>query len=232
MNRTHSRSATPVMISIINSTNSVSTNYSLVGFVPKSSPHSKVKLYSILRKVGVAKTNAKNILKHANRQLLWDYLNEIFVKFLQRQDDNKGFHVQIGTGVNAQWHLVHFIVANMLGDHPQIHDLCGINRSACHVCVNKNPSNFPINDCDMYYKIGTERDRYQVRDPRDQHDISKEHYNRMSQFIMKKDGYMDEDVVDARMHIKCEASNKHAYSGDIHTYSLFEQLLDITDEEG
>jgi hypothetical protein len=144
MNSTHSRSAIPIVLTILNDS---AKNTTLVGFCAKKLHISDEEFDMLLEKKGVtAKSNRKKMKSLALRQANWDYCYSIVGTFQERQKINGGFDVQIGLGEDAEFHKVYFVFTNFNGDHPQIHDLTGVKTHACHVCFNMHPFNFPIND--------------------------------------------------------------------------------------
>jgi hypothetical protein len=144
MNSGHTRSATPIVLTVLNDAKKNST---LVGFCAKSLNISNEELDVILEKKGMkAKTTRSEVKKLAIRQANWDFCYNIVGSFQERQDISNGFDVQIGIGPSAEHHKVFFVFTNCIGDHPQVHEMTGIKTNACHVCVNMHPFNFAVSD--------------------------------------------------------------------------------------
>ena len=100
MNSTHSRSAIPIVLTILNDS---AKNSTLVGFCSKKLHISDEEFDILLEKKGVtAKSNRKNMKTLALRQANWDYCYSIIGKFQERQKKNGGFDVQIGVGEGAE----------------------------------------------------------------------------------------------------------------------------------
>ena len=133
MNSTGTRSAIPIIISVLNDKKK---NCTLVGFNAKDLHISEEVLDIVLQRKGIqAKSTRADILQLALRQLNWDICYRLICPFQQRQEVLKGFDVQIGIGTTAEFHRVYFVFTNFTGDHPQIHENTGIKSNACHICT-------------------------------------------------------------------------------------------------
>ena len=119
------------------------------------------------------------------RQLLWDYVYIIFNEFYKLHKENVGFDVQIGHGDVIEFHHVHVVLTNLLGDHPQMHDLAGISRSACRFCHCSNFETIPI--LSIEEDDGTyEADILTPRCVRTQFEVSKCSAKQYQKFVCKE----------------------------------------------
>jgi hypothetical protein len=144
MNSTHSRSAVPIVLTVLNDKKKNST---VIAFNVNGIHESSEMLEHELHKLGITAIGRKaDLLKQTLRQLNWDLFYVLFGNFYNRQKLVKGYDVQIGLGRHSQFHRVHFVFANLIGDHPQIHHNTGIKNNACHVCFNKYPFDFVISN--------------------------------------------------------------------------------------
>ena len=220
MNSTNTRSATPVIISVLNSEEALS---SLVGFIP-SMNLSDEEVMAIFAHKGFNKTASKYLLQLIPRQLLWDYVYEVFGNFMKNQSTSGGFDVQIGLGDEKEFHKVHVVVTNFLGDFPQMADLSGISRKSCRFCECDDFSNFfvPSPDPD---NIDEEIARSVIR----QYEISKLSGRMKQAFICKEPGYNEKENSDFRIEIERNRSQFNAYSGKNKIYKLFKFM---TGKEG
>jgi hypothetical protein len=221
MNSTQCRSTKPVIITVLS--DSMKSN-SIIGMVPEEWHISKEELNAYLDSKNINQTQRKYILQLTSRQLLWEYLDGIFKDFLELQQQDLGFDCQIGTGSDVEYHKVHFVFCNFTADHPQIHDLCGINRNACHVCLNRNPANFTINDFNRD-NVGTVNEVIPLRNPLIQRKVSFAQHMEKKKFITKADGYNNKDSVAQRLRIRTQTKNFNSYSGEVKTYDLWNNFM-------
>jgi len=119
LNSTKSRSAIPIVVTVLNDTKKNST---VIAFNVNNVHASSEMLEHVLHQLGITAIGRKaDLLKQTLRQLNWDLFYVLFGNFYNRQNAVKGYDVQIGLGRNAEFHRVHFVFANLIGDHPQIH---------------------------------------------------------------------------------------------------------------
>jgi len=172
MNSGHTRSATPILLTILNDSRKSTT---LVGFCAKNLHVSDEEIDTILESKGVTGKVAKDeIRKLALRQINYDYLFSIIGPFQDLQDESFGFDVQLGLGPCAEYHRVYFVFTNCNGDHPQVHIMTGIKNNACHVCNNMHPFNFPCTDWDRD-GLGSINFCHEVRNPMRQYTCAANH---------------------------------------------------------
>ena len=226
------------MLTILNDSAKSST---LVGFCSKKLHISDEEFDILLEKKGVtAKSNRKNMKTLALRQANWDYCYSIIGKFQDRQKKNGGFDVQIGLGGDAEFHKVFFVFTNCNGDHPQIHDLTGIKKDACHVCFNMHPFNFPINDrnrdgfCSATHFIHTTRNPLHQYNGAAKHAaISIEVLKNQCLLKTKKLPRKEKDEINAKLKrdkeelklAKGTLDRLNSRSGDITPYLFFKDLI-------
>ena len=172
MNSGHTRSATPILLTILNDSRKSTT---LVGFCAKNLHVSDEEIDTILDSKGVTGKVAKDeIRKLALRQINYDYIYSIIGSFQDLQDESFGFDVQIGLGPCAEYHRVYFVFTNCNGDHPQVHIMTGIKNNACHICNNMHPFNFPCTDWDRD-GVGSINFCHEVRNPMRQYTYAANH---------------------------------------------------------
>jgi len=218
LNSTNSRSAVPVLLSV---TNDKERTRGVIGNIPQNFSLSVEELDALMHEEGLKSSHRKFILKNGKQQLLQRYCKEVLGSFLERQEMSKGFDVQIGNGDNAECHRIYVVLANFLGDHPQIHDLCGVMRSACHCCYNKVPSNFliiPAEKKESELRLGV----YMSRDVKKQYLISKSCYLNKRDYILQLNDSRRRDRTTKRREAEKELKTVNGYMSDIKTYELFE----------
>lgn len=221
MSSSSSRSATPVSVSIQNLRGQ--KYQSLVGFIPEENALSEESLQSILDKKGINKTGQKYILQCTNRQRLWEYLDSIFTAFFERQSDQDGFDVQIGTGDQKKYYRIFVLPTNFVGDHPQMHDLTGVSRSACHLCYKTNFADFFIPG-QGNRNTNLNRNGQIPRDPQRQGKAGILHRDSHSQFL-NKTIMNDAETRATRKRHKDLLKTVHGYSGHLKVYEIFGLLI-------
>jgi len=223
MNQGQTRSATPVSISLQNIKGTCCQ--SLIGFVPDHSGTSTEVLDALLAEQGVNKTSRKYILQHTSRQREWDYLQSTITPFLDRQEAENGFDVQIGTGINKKFYRVFVVFTNFNADSPQMHSLTGVSNSACHLCMCKNFSNFRINDSDANGRHGTIAEVSRPRKIINQFNAGLRHLDAMSAFINKEEGSNTRQAQKIRASVVKELTKLNGYSGCNKVFSIFKYLI-------
>ena len=219
MNSTHSRSATPVLLSVLNSKEKDMT---LVGLVPGNMAYSKEELRSMLNEIGLNKTAKKYVLQLVPRQLLWEYC-EMFLDFMERQKKAKGFDVQVGVGNEAQFHKVHVVFTNFIGDHPQMHALGGVSKTGCMMCMKDDFSNFCVHVGDDVVLL-TDEDAYHDRHAGTQYNRCFHLYHAMRDFINRVDGYNTPLKRQERIDAIKKAKGYHAQSGVVKPLLIFKSI--------
>jgi len=218
LNSTNSRSAVPVLLSVINDKE---RTRGVIGNIPQNFSQSVEELDALMEIEGLKSSHRKFILKNGQQQLLQRYCKEVLGSFLERQEISKGFDVQIGHGDMAECHRVYVVLTNFLGDHPQIHDLCGVKRSACHCCYNKIPSNFiiipeDVDESDL--RVGA----YTVRDVKKQYLMSRNCSANKREFILQLNDSRSRERSAIRREGENELKRIHGYMTDLKSFELFE----------
>jgi hypothetical protein len=210
MNSSQTRKAVPVTIAIQNVRKE--KFQSLIGFVPEESTLSEEILDGLLETKGYNKTSREFILQYAHRQRLWDYLHGVFTPFLERQNTNNGYDVQIGTGMNKKYYKVFVVFTNFLGDCPQMHDLTSVTRSGCHLCMAKNFANFRINTTSQPRKLEA-----QIK-------AGVNHAVQMTKFINRIDN--TRQAIEDRVRAKELLKDINGYSGRNKVNRIFNLVLE------
>ena len=143
---------------------------------------------------------------------MWDYLNGVFTPFLERQNANNGYDVQIGTGSNKKYYKVFVVFTNFLGDCPQMHDLTSVTRSGCHLCMAKNFANFRINTTSQPRKLEA-----QIK-------AGVNHAVQMAKFINRIDN--SRQAIEDRMRAKELLKDINGYSGRNKVNRIFNLVLE------
>jgi hypothetical protein len=237
MNSTHTRSTTPIVLTVLNDS---CKNSALIGFCAKSLHITDEFLEQLLQRKGLkGKSNKEQMKKLALRQANWDYCYSIIGAFQDRQKERKGFEVQIGLGPSAEYHKVFVVFSNCLGDHPQIHEMTGVKSNACHICTNMHPFNFPVNDMNRN-GCGSIQEKHTVRLPLRQYLSSRKHFEKslavvkyasdLNKVLLSK---ADKEKIawrlkKAKLQLKAakeELDNTNSRSGDITPYLFFKDFL-------
>jgi hypothetical protein len=219
----NSRSATQVSIAVQNVRN---TKFqSLIGFVPEENALSSEVLEGLLEDKGINKTSRKFILQTTDRQREYDYLHAVFTPFMERQDQENGFDVQVGTGDSKRFYRVFVVFTNFLADSPQMHRLTGVSNSACHLCMCKNFADFRINGCDVHGRNGTIFEQEIPRDIVSQYNAGREHMNYMAAFINKEVNSNTRPVQTERKKATKLLKSLNGYSGANKVFSIFRILI-------